>query len=106
MDIFADPKIRYILIGVGAVLAIALVATLLLPRKARIGLYIALILGAAGAWAYVTLSRDYLPSDYGIEPAITAATIYRPTMVSNRLSPASPSQRTPRRHPMAATACS
>ena len=71
MDILADPRIKYILIAVAAIAAIAIVATRFLPRKARIGLYLLLILGAGGTWAYITLNRDYLPSGYAIEAAVT-----------------------------------
>lgn len=74
MDILADPRIRYILIATGVIAAVAIVATLFLPRKARLGLYLVLILGAAGVWAYVTLSRDYLPTPYAVVPVVTGLT--------------------------------
>lgn len=66
-----DIRLRYILIALGIIAVIVVVATLLLPRKVRLGLYVVLILIAGGAWAYVTLSRDFLPSSYAIEPAIS-----------------------------------
>lgn len=66
-----DIRLRFILIGLGVIAVIVVIATLLLPRKVRIGLYVALILLAGGAWAYVTLSRDYLPSSYAIEPIVS-----------------------------------
>ncbi len=74
MDILADPRMKYILAAVAAIAVIAIVATRFLPRKARIGLYLVLILGAAGTWGYVTLTRDNLLSDYAIEAAVTGLT--------------------------------
>jgi glucose/arabinose dehydrogenase len=62
-----DIRIRYILIALGAVAVVIVVATLLLPRKARLALYAGLILVAAGAVGYVTLGRNLLPSDYVLE---------------------------------------
>ena len=66
-----DIRLRYILIATGIIAVIVIVATLLLPRKVRLGLYVVLILIAGGAWAYVTLSRDYLPSSYTVEAAVS-----------------------------------
>ena len=65
-----DIRLRFILIALGIIAVVVIVATLLLPRKVRLGLYIGLILIAGGAWAYVTLSRDYLPSSYAVEPSV------------------------------------
>jgi glucose/arabinose dehydrogenase len=71
MDSLAELRIRYILIAAAAIVVLAIVATRLLPRKARIALYVILILGATGVWAYVTLNRDPLRSDYAVELAVS-----------------------------------
>ena len=62
-----DIRSRYVLIALGAVAVIVVLATLLLPRKIRLALYLVLILVAAGAAGYVTLVRNSLPSDYVLE---------------------------------------
>jgi len=62
-----DIRARTILIALGVVTVIVVLATLLLPRKARLLLYTGLILLAAGAAGYVTVVRNLLPTDYVLE---------------------------------------
>lgn len=70
-----DIRTRYLLIALGIVGAIVVLATLLLPRKARIALYLALILGAGGVAGYIKFVRDFLPTEYALETTVSGLSL-------------------------------
>lgn len=62
-------SIQFIYIGTALVilLVIVVLASLFLPRKTRLWLYVVLILGALGVFGYVTFNLNLLPSPYKLD---------------------------------------
>ena len=72
-----DIRFTVIAIALAIILVIVVLATLFLPRRARLILYSVLALAALAVWAFVTINLKVIPSGLAVEPF--ASGFFQPT---------------------------